>query len=282
MSYSAWVTNARNETIELTHSPYFSYVEIDLLGLKAVINKDVLALSDGSIFNSAKVTDRQVTIMIQPAYPVEENRQKIYRYFNIKKKITLRYKNENRDVYLEGYVDSIDGSLYEETQTLIINMNCLNPYFQDINTSVVSMSQVLDMFEFPFSTESEGIVHSVIDKILTTLIINNGDVETGMIIELKASGTVVNPTIYNAITRESFGLNLTMSTGDLIRINTNIEDRKIELIRNGISSNIINYVNKNADWFILSTGDNVFAYSCESGEENILFTFNYINMYEGV
>lgn len=280
--YSVFITNHKNETIELTHSPYFQYVEVDLLNLKATISSDTLALSDGSLFNSAKVTDKQVPITIQPAFPVEENRLRIYKYFGIKKEITLRYKNGNRDVKLVGYVDSIDGSLYDQTQTLIVNMNCLNPYFQDIDESVVNMSQVVELFEFPFSTVEEGVEMSRIDRTLTTLIINNGDIDTGMIIELKANGTVVNPSIYNANTRESFNLKFTMLTGDLIRINTDLMNRRIQLIRDGVTTNIINYVDRNSDWFYLSTGDNIFAYASEEGAENLSLSFRYINLYEGV
>lgn len=282
MSYNLWVTTQNNETIELTHSPYFEDVEIDFLNVKANINSDELVNMDGGLFNSAYVPDRPATITIQPDFPVEENRQRIFKYFKAKKPVTIRYKNNNRDVNLYGYVESIDGSLFESKQKIIVNLKCLKPNFYDIHKTVKNMSQIMDMFEFPFSTEEEGIVFSEIDKTQTTVVFNAGEVDTGVIIELTASGTVVNPTIYNAITRESFGLSFTMQIGDLIRINTSIEERSIELVRDGITTNIINSVLKNPDWFTLETGDNVFTYACEDGEANLSFKFIFTNQYVGV
>ena len=38
--------------------------------------------------------------------------------------------------------------------------------------------------------------------------------------QMLASGSVVNPTIYNADTRGSFGLNITLQMGDKVTINT--------------------------------------------------------------
>lgn len=277
-----WVTNNKDETIELTNSPYFDNVEVDLLGLKATVNKDRLSNADGSIYNSSYVADRLVQVIIEPTFPVEENRQRIYKYFKAKKPVTLRFSNGNRDVKMIGYVNEIDGSLFEMKQKMIVNMECLNPYFQDLKQTIISMSQIVDMFEFPFSTEEEGIVFSEMDKTQTTLVFNAGDIETGMIIELMASGKVVNPVVYNSITRESIGLQITMESGDIIRIYTEKKNRKIELIRDGITSNIINYLMKNPDWLQLESGDNVFTYRADSGEELMFVKFIYTNQYEGV
>ena len=75
-------------------------------------------------------------------------------------------------------------------------------------------------------------------------IINNGDVETGIIIEMLASGNVVNPTIYNADTRGSFGLNITLQMGDKVTINTTPGNKSVILTRYGIERNIINNITK--------------------------------------
>lgn len=144
------------------------------------------------------------------------------------------------------------------------------------------MASIIDLFEFPFSIENEGLEFSRIDKALTQNIYNAGDTETGLIIELSASGAVVNPTIYNADTREYFGLNITMQYGDLIRINTNVFNKKVELVRYGETRNIINNILKGNKWFKITPGDNLFTYQCESGEEFLNFKFIYSNLYEGV
>lgn len=144
------------------------------------------------------------------------------------------------------------------------------------------MTSVIDLFEFPFNIDKTGIEFSRLDKALKKSVYNAGDTDTGLIIEISASGEVINPTIYNVNTREYFGLEITMQYGDLIRINTNTFNKKVELIRHGETRNIINNIIKGNKWFELSPGDNVFTYTCENGEEFLNFKFIYHNMYEGV
>ena len=179
-------------------------------------------------------------------------------------------------------VQGIEGSLFEQKQTLKITMKCMNPYFRDKYEKMEDMSTVEDMFEFPFAIEEEGIEFSQINKELMKSIYNAGDEETGVIIELSASGTVENPIIYNADTRERFGLNITMEAGDVIRIETNRFNKKVILIRDAQETNIINSIMRGNKWFKLAAGENIFTYTCDSGEEFLNIKFIYQNLYEGV
>ena len=277
------VENEKKEKIELTNSPFFESVAIEgLLPPQVAVNSSTAANADGETFNSARVGIRDLTIDIKPAFPVEENRQRLYTYFKLKKQVNIYFKNKNRDIVTAGIVEGFDGSLFEQKQLISISIKCLDPYLKDSAESVANMANIIDNFEFPFSIDEEGIPFSIIDKALTQNIYNAGDVETGMIIELTANGEVIKPTIYNVETREYFGLDFTMQLGDVIRINTNRFNKKIELIRYGETRNIINNILKGNKWLTLQTGDNLFTYTCEAGEENLSFKFIYSNRYEGV
>lgn len=277
------VENEKKEKIELTNSPFYESVAIEgLLPPQAAVNSSAVANADGETFNSARVGIRDVTIDIKPAFPVEENRQRLYTYFKLKKQVNIYFKNKNRDIVTAGIVEGFDGSLFEQKQLISISIKCLDPYLKDSAESVADMANIIDNFEFPFSIDKEGIPFSIIDKALTQNIFNAGDVETGMIIELTANGEVIKPTIYNVETREYFGLDFTMQLGDVIKINTNKFNKKVELIRYGETRNIINNILKGNKWLTLQVGDNLFTYTCEAGEENLSFKFTYSNRYEGV
>lgn len=281
--YRAYIENEKKEKIELTNSVHWIVDYIDgLLPEEAEINTTTVTNADGSIDNSKRINERTISIGISPLFPIEENRQRLYQFFRVKKKVVLYFKNKNRDVKIEGIVKSYDGSLFEQSQQIEINILCTDPYFKQSAETQENMSQILSMFEFPFSIEKEGIEFSQIQKIISQNIYNAGDTETGLIIELSAMGTVENPTIYNVDTRAYFGLNFTMQYGDVIRINTTAFNKKVELIRNGQTSNIINSIMKGNTWFKLNAGDNLLTYSCDSGEENLSIKFIYSNMYEGV
>lgn len=280
--YRLYVENEKKEKIELSNSPYW-YVKIEgMLPGKATLHTTTLINSDGSILNNARKENRDITITVKPKLPVAQNRQRLYKYFKTKGKVTLYFETENRNVKTEGYVESVDGSLFERTQTIDIGIVCMNPYFEEVLQRTISMSQVLDLFEFPFFVEEEGIEFSRIDKTLSQNVYNEGDTETGLIIELSATGEVVNPIIYNVETRGYFGLNIQMQLGDVVRINTNNFHKKVVLIRYGEERNAINSIIKGNEWFKLMPGDNIFTYQCDEGEENLNVTFSYANKYEGV
>lgn len=280
--YRLFVENNKKEKIELSNSPYF-YVKIEgLLPGKATLHTTTVINNDGSILNSARKDNRDITLTVIPKMPIAENRQRVYKYFKVKSKITLYFETDNRDVKIEGTVESVDGALFARQQEIEIGVVCTDPYFKERVQRVIAMAQVLDLFEFPFAIEKEGIEFSRIDKTLTQNVYNDGDTETGMIIELSATGQVVNPIIRNVETRGYFGLNIEMQLGDVIQINTNNMSKKVTLQRYGEIRNAINSIIKGNEWFKLMPGDNIFTYQCEKGEENLNVRFIYSNKYEGV
>lgn len=119
----------------------------------------------------------------------------------------------------------------------------------------------------------------------------DGDVPTGLTIRLHAIGEVRNITIYNMDTRERLVIDtnriqqitgFTFSSGDDIIISTERGNKSITYIHEGISYNILNAIEKDTDWFILSKGDNVFAYICEYGTEDLQFLIEYPTLYWGI
>ena len=119
----------------------------------------------------------------------------------------------------------------------------------------------------------------------------DGDVPTGVVMRLHATGEVRNITIYNMNTRERIVIRTDrikaitgqdFNTGDDIIITTTRGSKSIEYVHEGISYNILNALEKDTDWFMLSKGDNVFAYICEYGTEDLQFRLEYPTLYWGI
>lgn len=277
------VENQKGETLRLTQTSNYIITSIDgLTPPPAVINNSTVATNDGAIYNSARVETRTLILSIAPRIPVEANRNTLYRYFNIKKPVRVYYQNNSKRVYIDGYVESMEGSLFDMTQTIVVTILCLDPFWKSQQEETVDFSSTIDLFEFPFETPTEGIEFSRIDKTKTVNVNNQGDVETGMVIELIANGTVQNPRIYNADTRDVFALDVSMQQGDVIRVNTNRGHKQLTLTREGETQNIINSITKESVWPILEPGDNVFTYECDAGEDLMELRFLYTNNYGGV
>lgn len=119
----------------------------------------------------------------------------------------------------------------------------------------------------------------------------DGDTETGIVIKIHAIGAAQHITIYNTGTREKMILDtdklaaLTGSgigAGDEITISTIKGNKYITLLRNGREYNILNIMDKNADWFQLAKGDNIFTYTATYGSSNLQFKILNQIAFEGV
>lgn len=281
--YTLIAENKYNEQIELTHNVAYDITNIEGIDpAEAVINTTKNAGADGSVYNSAYVNDRQITITLCVNAPVEINRIALYQFFKPKFPVTLYYKNATRDVYITGYVQSMQIGFFDKKQTVQIVVNCPQPFFNGFENSIQEFSSIDSLFEFPFSIEETGIEFSTLKQYVEKSIINYGDVDTGAIITIKALGEVDTPKIYNVETSESFIVNFTLRAGDLLTINTRRGEKAITLLREGVKSNIIGSIEQGSTWFQLAPGDNLFTIAANSLVENMLVTFDVINQYEGV
>lgn len=255
---------------------------IGLTPIGGVIYTTPLSAGDGSTYNNARVEQRNIVFTLKPQCSAEKFRLKVYKYFMLKQNVILYFKTNARDVFISGYVESVDGNLYEQGQSLVVSVICHNPYFRDVTDSRITFASIVDMFEFPFAIEEEGIVFSDATATVEKSLINDGEDYAGMIIELEAIDKVVEPTIYNKTTREQFSLKFEMKSGDKITINTNKGQLAVTLLRNGVETNIMNKVYIGSKWIKLKPGDNLITYECAYGLDNLYVTLQTNNLYGGL
>lgn len=283
MGYILKAENHRGEVINLSADPNYILYKIEGLQPPSVnVNVSDNATSDGSTFNSARANSRNIVIYVAIKGIVEESRINLYKYFPLKKKIKLYYKNDTRDVYIEGYVELIECDLFSASQVAQISIICPQPYFKGVDELVSYFSDISSLLQFPFSIASSGIEFSAVTTNIRKSIINTGDIESGIIIRLYAMGAVVNPVVYDVLNRTFIKLNYTMLADDEIIINTYKGEKSITLVRNGLSSNVMGYMAADSTWLTLQSGDNVFTYDAESGNSNLQLTFTTSVLYGGV
>lgn len=275
----------------------FAITNIDGLGPgKANINTTEISTTDGGLYNSARVPVRNIVISIRYLWKdtIEDVRQLSYKYFPLKRKVTLTIETDNRIAEIEGYVESNEPTIFSKEESADISIICPNPYFYSAGTDTTVFSGIEPMFEFPFSNESltdplleMGMIQNYTEKV----VIYDGDAETGVKITIHARDTASGISIYNIGTREVMKIDtdkletLTGSglvAGDMIVINTNPGEKSIVLQRNGVTTNILNCLVRDSDWFKLAKGDNIFAYTAETGSNNLNFTIENRVLYEGI
>lgn len=277
------VENNRGEKLNLFNNDDYVVTRVDGLNPpKANINTAVTATFDGATFKSSRTDPRNVVIEIKLNNSIENSRINLYKYFKTKSKVTIYVKTKRRNVYTVGYVETFEVGLFDEVQKAQISIICPYPYLIDINEDIINFSVTNACFEFPFSIPVDGIPLSETIINSRKSIINNGDVDSGLIIQLHAISTVLNPKIYNEDSGEYFILNVEMHAGDDIIINTNKGEKGVTHIIDGVTTNIINKIQSGSSWFQIEPGDNMFLYTADEYPENLYCTFIHSNKYGGV
>lgn len=298
------VTNYLGDSIrlELARPEESGFVVKSVTGLgpgAANINTTEVSTNDGGLYNSSRLPARNIVITLGFLWKdsIEDVRQKSYKFFPIKKRLTLLIETDNRSAEIEGYVESNDPDIFSKEEGSDISIICPNPFFYSAgengnNTTV--FYGIEPMFEFPFSNESlseclleMGAIRNQTENVITY----DGDSEIGVTITIHAVGEASKITIYNTGTREIMRIDTDkiaqftgsgIVAGDDIVICTVKGSKSIILQRAGKSINILNCLEKNADWFQLAKGDNIFAYTAESGSSNLQFKIENRIIYEGV
>ena len=274
--------------------------EIEGLGpVKATVNMTQLATADGDIYNSSRLAGRNIVIKARFTYAdtIEEARLMSYKYFPIGHKLKFKIQTENRLAETEGYVESNEPNIFSKESDMQVSVLCESPFFFSVDEDgkqQTNFSNVVAMFEFPFSNESltDPLLEfgRIINKKENT-VYYDGDAETGCVIHLHAIGNVEMVNIYNIKTGEKMVLDtdkletLTGNKiiyGDTITISTVKGNKYITLLRNGVTYNILNILGKDTEWFQLARGDNLFAYTAEYGEQNVQFMVEAQIIFEGV
>lgn len=275
--------NAAGNTLSLMPSEQYTVNSISgLLPNSAAIYSSDIAGGDGALYNSSHVETRNIVLMVHPEFPVEENRINLYRFFQLGKPVDLHFKNESRNVKITGYVENFDGSLFEKKQLIQISILCPQPFFEDAEYIIQQVSEILNLFEFPFAIDNTGIPFSEINSERELNIYNSGEVAAGVIITLHATGPVTNPVIYDVTNGGQFGLTVEMDNGDEIIINTNRGNKSVFMTSDNERTNIINNMSIGSKFFTVEPGETVFTYNCTAGRDNLQVTFQFSNKYQGV
>lgn len=280
-------------------SPSHGLIITDMSGLgppKANINTTTISSGDGSIYNSARLDDRNITIklLFADAPSIEAARQNTYRYFPVKKPITLKIDTDNRSVYTVGYVESNEPTIFSDKESCQISIICPDSHFYSNALNETVFYGIEPDFEFPFSNESlsENLLNFgniMINKARN--IYYDGDDEIGIVIKIHALGDISDITIWNTKTKEKMKIyadklktitGSALKNGDDIIINTEDGYKSVKLLREGKYTNIINCIDRFSDWFKLSKGSNTMAFEADDGNNNIVFKIENKISYEGI
>ena len=300
MIRSVTVTNYHNESLLMDlRNPYETGFAItSITGInpaEANVNITELSVMDGSVFNSARIPNRNIVITIKllPKNTIAEARHKLYRYFPIKKKLRLTFLTDTRSAYIDGYVEHNDINIFDSFETAQISIICPDPYFRNTEASGIDMSTFEGRFTFPFTNPS-GQRTLLMSELVTDRdfdVFYEGDEAAGVIFEIQLFDAPSNITFYNYVEDQSMTINdsrvaliagSTMASGDVLKISTVPGKKSATLTRDNTTYNILASLGLTPNWITISPGDNLFRIAPTNSNARLISNLSYDILYEGL
>ena len=285
------IRNADGEIINLTEATD-KYVVSSILGLnppKAQINTTNAVGLDGSRFNSAFIGNRNIVITMMLRGDQEASRQELLQYFRSKGLCRFYFENNNRNVYTDGYVESIEYNIFQRVETMQISIICPDPFFYDLTQRVVPITDVTSQFYFQFAIDQDDpVVISEYSSSNITTIENAGQEDSGIILVAKFLSSADSFDFHKIVTGEmgeSVHIDYNFSAGDILTYSTVPENIEFSVLGNGTWANLFHYAYLGSvDLIKLNPGANRFEYAVNNvpGSSAAELTLVYRQAYQGV
>lgn len=260
--------NENGEEIEISyHSDYFLSAVEGISGINTSLNLMQTAQIDGSVYIGERVEPRNIVLTVMIYQDLERKRHHLQRVFSPHKTGTLTYTGDNISRFISYRVESLDiPDSNQPNKFATISLLCPDPFFRDVQEFTKNMADTIPLFTAPFALPPHGRALSVRVFQQEATIVNPGDKDTGLTIVFHAArGTVTNPRLDNLTTGEYVQVNITLSQGQKLVVNTNRGSKGVLL--NGVNKSHLK--DRESTFFQMRTGENVLKYSAESGQSNL-------------
>jgi hypothetical protein len=279
------VKNAKEEILSFPDSPYYDVIITDGL-TPANVNVSATELFgyDGAKLLGSQVGVRNIVLDIILKSDIEYARQNLYKYFPPNENIRLYLKSENRDMYIDGRVETFEANLYSMKQRPQISIICPQPFFISKENVELTYSEIEAMFTFPFEIPVNMGIEFTAGSGNYTAVFEGGDVVSGMVFEITATKTFENGRTLT-FTNGSQTMRLTniyMQIGDVLYINT-FKGHKQIMIDRAITGNIDNGMKYfSGDWLQVTSGTNNLVVKNSAGASDINIKAQAFKYYTGV
>lgn len=243
---------------------------------------------DGEISEGSLLQKKQITIKIAIVGSREEisdSKQKLQNIFNPRigqGELTCCIDGKTSYITLEpdGFPDLKPGKKTGISDLLFV-LIASYPYFtQEEKREDFSSEQGGISFDMVFEEDGICFGYRVIDTV--KILKNPGTHESGMVIIFTASGAVVNPSFKCLESEEELKLDYTMSSGEIVTVNTLFDNHQITSLKNGVRTDITSYFNVLTDYIQIPEGNSTFVYDAESGRDNLSVSVSYNPEFIGV
>ncbi len=276
------IISPNNETLYLSNDVHFSLINIENQTLNEnSISSLKVAGTDGDIINNVASNPRTITISLYLRGNVEISKRYIMRYCKPKLNHVISWTQEKRTLLIDGILEAVTMPRWENGVIMQLKFYCPSPFWLDKDITSGELSDGVGLHYFTTEPNNQlafygdGIVMGAINTIHTQTFFNDGDVETGMTIDIFTQDGIVNPIIY-ADGGIFIGVNKTLAPRDHLEITTGKGEKDIKL--HGVS--IISDIMDGSIFPQMKVGENTFRIDSEGGQlNNVYMRLNYRKAY---
>ena len=245
--------------------------------------------TDGSIVDTARALPRGIALKFQLTGDVAAGLDLFHGVVKSKQLGRLIKTEGERETKIEGRVTIPPYSRLSRAVTVELQMYCGQPYWEDVQELVGTISEIIDLLYFPEEGRGfpvAGVPFGELNIEKTQTITNDGDTSVGLTIVINALGAVKNPRISCSSGSQNgwyMKLNTTLNDGDEVIISTHKRNKFITI--NGSENkegapilSALEYVG--ADWLQLETGSNTFNILSETNGAQMYFNIYYSRRWE--
>jgi hypothetical protein len=282
-------TSSRKESIEMgVGTPYRIKSIGGLGGVEAENQTQKAPYQDGSTYIGSVLEERIIPIELKiigiSFNDISNKRQVLSRILNPKSgegELTLEIGAKSLTVnavsdFIPKFSGTTDG-FGESFQRCLLQVTAHQPYWTEQLKVSHSLKAFQGTFKFPFSFPIEFGISG--EK---TLLTNAGHIETPVTIEIQ--GPVVNPQVKNLTTGQVFRINRAVSSNEVIHIDTNPGEKRVEVIRDGrIIMSAMGWVDYTVtDFWQLAPGGNEIEYTADAGDQDAIVAVSWHNRFTAI
>ena len=277
-------TNKDGISMRFTERDLTPFILVSAEGIYDATNNMYISentMIDGAQYQGSTAKYRNIVLTLKDDGNFPENRNMLNQLFKDNEEGLLEISENGKNLrVIEYYVESISSTGTFGKRYHTISLICPDPFFYDPNDTSVYMASWISDFEFEFE-EIDGFEfgHQSAEKI-QNIVNDYAENNIGMTIRISCSGAVVNPTITRVesdthITVGSIAKSLETEVGDVIIITTGTGNKHVYLTREGVTTEINEYLTEDSEFIQLMRGNNNIGYSADSGEEYMAVEISY-------
>ena len=262
--------NEQGETMEFTYDgdPIRLSSTDGFSSAEYTVNTSQNSGQDGESYNGSQANKRNLVITANIFSDYQKCGDRLRSFFQPRSWGAV-YAYDGGDGRKAAYqVEKIDVEDSGTVRTGTISLICPDPKFYALDDELTQLAVWQGCIRFPLRITDPFYVTKKVNTLIGN-VNNPSAVPMGLTVKFMASGTVVNPSLYDVNRHNLMQINTTMHSGDEIIITTGDGNKRVKLISGGVTANINNLMAYPPKWLKAYEGDNLFRYNADSGIDSL-------------